>query len=75
MMVIQVVLLLVETVLYNRGLPAPAQTRGWHRRTWRQVVDCIWSSLSELSMESWSSPRPEFTQDVCSVVLSCTGRT
>ena len=67
-MVIQVVLLLVETVLYDRGLPAPAQALDRHRRTWRQVVDCIWSSLSELSMESWSLPRPEFTQDNSSVV-------
>ena len=67
-MVIQIVMLLVETVLYDRGLPAPAQARGRHRRTWRQVVDCIWSSLSELSMESWRLPRPEFIQDICSVV-------
>ena len=68
MMVIQVVLLLVETVLYDHGLHAPAQTRGRHRRTWRQVVDCIWRKLAELSKESWSLPRPEFTQDICSVV-------
>ena len=28
----------LERVLYDRGLPAPALTRGRHRRTWRQVV-------------------------------------
>ena len=34
----------LERVLYEHGLPAPAHALGRHRRTWRQVVDCIWSS-------------------------------
>ena len=33
----------LERVLYERGLPPPAHALGRHRRTWRQVVDCIWS--------------------------------
>ena len=40
----------LERVLYDRGLPAPAQARGRHRRTWRQVVDSIYG----LVYPSWA---------------------
>ena len=58
----------LERVLYDRGLPAPALTRGRHRRTWRQVVDSIWGTLPELGMQSLSLPSPEFTRGICGAV-------
>ena len=44
------------------------QASGRHRRTWRQVLDCIWGTLSEFDMGSLSLPRSEFTRHVCSAV-------
>ena len=58
----------LERVLYDRGLPAPAQSRGRHRRTWRQAVDSIWGTLPELDMQSLSLPSPEFTRGICGAV-------
>ena len=58
----------LERVLYDRGLPAPAQARGRNRRTWSQVVGSIWGTLSEFSMESLSLPRQEFARGICSAV-------
>ena len=36
--------------------------------TWRQVVDCIWSTLSGLGIESLSLPSLEFTRGICGAV-------
>ena len=58
----------LERVLYDRGLPAPAQSRGRHRRTWRRAVDSIWGTLPELDMQSLSLPSPEFTRGICGAV-------
>ena len=58
----------LERVLYDRGLPAPARSRGRHRRTWRRVVDSIWGTLPKLGTESLSLPSPEFTRGICGAV-------
>ena len=58
----------LERVLYDRGLPAPAQARGRTRRTWSQVVGSIWDTLSHISQESLSLPHREFVQELCSAV-------
>ena len=58
----------LERVLYDHGLPAPARSRGRHRRTWRRVVDSIWGTLPKLGTESLSLPSPEFTRGICGAV-------
>ena len=58
----------LERILYDRGLHARTQAQGRSRRTWRQVVDCIWGTLSELGVESLSLSRGELALDLCSAV-------
>ena len=58
----------LERVLYDRGLQAPAQSRGRNRRMWSQIVGNIWDTLSQFSMDSISLPRKEFDRELCTAV-------
>ena len=51
----------LERVLYDRGQQAPVQARHRSRCMWSQAVGAIWGTLSQLSMESMSMPRKEYS--------------
>ena len=58
----------LERILYDRGLEAPAHSRGRNRRTWGQIMGSIWDTLSEFNMDSMSLPRKEFDRELCAAV-------
>ena len=58
----------LERVLYDQRLQAVVQTRGRHRRTWDQVINTIWDTLSGFGVESISLPHREFARELYSAV-------